>query len=70
MHFVASLVSSREFMPHGYCYLWDRGLIWIHLVLDGLIALAKGITILQKPFSMSNLSRAIRDALALEPQGR
>lgn len=27
-------------MPHGYCYLWDPGLVWIHVVSDALIALA------------------------------
>jgi CheY-like chemotaxis protein len=33
-------------------------------------AIQKGIAVLQKPFSMSSLSRAIRDALAREPQGK
>ncbi len=27
-------------MPHGYCYMWDRGLVWLHLTSDVLIALA------------------------------
>ena len=27
-------------MPHGYCYLWDRDLVLLHLVSDVLIALA------------------------------
>src|ERR1700740_3073580 len=40
MNFLASLLSSQDFMPHGYCYLWDRGLVWLHLVSDVLIALA------------------------------
>jgi signal transduction histidine kinase len=26
--------------PHGYCLLWDPGLIWLHLVADASIALA------------------------------
>ncbi len=33
-------------------------------------AIQEGITVLQKPFSMNILSRAIRDALAREPQGK
>ena len=33
-------------------------------------AIQEGITVLQKPYSMSILSRAIRDALAREPQGK
>jgi len=27
-------------MPHGYCYLWDPGMVWLHVVSDGLIALS------------------------------
>jgi PAS domain S-box-containing protein len=27
-------------MPHGYCYLWNRGLVWTHVLSDSLIALA------------------------------
>jgi PAS domain S-box-containing protein len=25
-------------MPHGFCYLWNPGLVWLHLVSDTLIA--------------------------------
>jgi PAS domain S-box-containing protein len=31
---------SSDFMPHGYCYLWKPGLVWLHVVSDALIALA------------------------------
>jgi len=27
-------------MPHGYCYMWNPGLVWLHVVSDSLIALA------------------------------
>jgi len=27
-------------MPHGYCYLWDPRLVWLHVVSDSLITLA------------------------------
>ena len=27
-------------MPHGYCYLWNRNLVWLHLVSDALIFLS------------------------------
>jgi len=40
MAFISSLLTSPEFMPHGFCYLWDRDLIWLHVVSDVLIALA------------------------------
>jgi PAS domain S-box-containing protein len=32
--------SPSDFMPHGYCYLWNPGLVWLHVVSDSLIALA------------------------------
>ena len=31
---------SGELMPHGYCYLWDPGLVWLHVISDGLITLS------------------------------
>jgi PAS domain S-box-containing protein len=37
--FLETLFSS-EFMPHGYCYLWRAGLVWLHVASDVLIALA------------------------------
>src|SRR5258705_6536045 len=32
--------THDAFMPHGVCYLWNPGLIWLHVVSDTLIALA------------------------------
>jgi PAS domain S-box-containing protein len=29
-----------EFMPHGYCYLWDPWIVWLHVISDGLITLS------------------------------
>src|SRR5882762_5884143 len=37
--FLGKLFSS-DFMPHGYCYLWNPGLVWLNAVSDGLIALS------------------------------
>ena len=31
---------SPDFMPHGYCYLWDARMVWLHVISDGLIALS------------------------------
>src|SRR6185437_3314984 len=28
------------FLPHASCYLWNSGLIWLHGISDGAIALA------------------------------
>jgi hypothetical protein len=29
--------SAENFLPHGQCLLWDSGLLWLHMVSDGLI---------------------------------
>jgi PAS domain S-box-containing protein len=31
---------SSDFMPHGFCYLWDPRILWLHVVSDGLIVLS------------------------------
>ncbi|MEP6670099.1 MAG: ATP-binding protein [Chthoniobacter sp.] len=38
--FIRKLFSSDGFMPHGHCYLWTPGVVWLHVVSDTLIALA------------------------------
>jgi PAS domain S-box-containing protein len=37
---VFSLFSLPDFMPHGFCYLWDARILWLHVISDGLIALS------------------------------
>ena len=32
--------GSSDFMPHGYCYLWDPRILWLNVISDGLIALS------------------------------
>ena len=27
-------------MPHGFCYLWDPRIVWLHVISDALIALS------------------------------
>ncbi len=34
------LFSSQGFMPHGHCYLWQPGTLWLNVGSDGLIAAA------------------------------
>jgi len=34
------LISSEGFMPHGHCYLWNPGVLWLHITSDAFIALA------------------------------
>jgi PAS domain S-box-containing protein len=36
----SSLAASPDFMPHGYCYLWDARIVWLHVISDGLITLS------------------------------
>jgi PAS domain S-box-containing protein len=31
---------SAAFMPHGYCYLWNPWIVWLHVISDGLITLS------------------------------
>jgi len=31
---------SPDFMPHGFCYMWDPRIVWLHVISDGLIALS------------------------------
>ncbi|MFZ0213698.1 MAG: PAS domain S-box protein [Candidatus Acidiferrales bacterium] len=38
--FLRQLFSSGDFMPHGYCYMWNPGLVWLHVVSDSLITAA------------------------------
>jgi signal transduction histidine kinase/ActR/RegA family two-component response regulator len=38
--YVDWLFSSPNFMPHGMCYLWQPGTLWLNVASDGLIAAA------------------------------
>ncbi|MEG4068066.1 ATP-binding protein [Microcoleus sp. Pol11C2] len=35
-----STFFSSNFIPHGHCYLWKPGLVWLHLTSDALTTLA------------------------------
>ncbi len=35
-----TLLTANGFIPHGHCYLWKPGLVWLHVGSDALIALA------------------------------
>jgi len=39
-NFFNNLLFTGKYIPHGHCYLWQRELVWIHIVSDSLIALA------------------------------
>ena len=39
LEFFRKLLVS-DFMPHGHCYFWEPGVLWLNAISDGLIALA------------------------------
>ncbi len=40
INFFDNLFFSRQYIPHGHCYLWQPVLLWLHVLSDALIALA------------------------------
>src|SRR5438105_3331778 len=44
-------------MPHGMCYFWRPEIVWLHVLSDGLIALAYFVI----PISLAYLARKRRD---------
>ena len=38
--FFDNLFFSRQYIPHGHCYLWQPELLWLHVLSDASIALA------------------------------
>ena len=36
----ANLLAISSLMPHGTCYMWNPGLVWLHLLSDAVIALS------------------------------
>ena len=35
-----TIFSPSQYMPHGYSFLWQPPLVWLHVTSDFLIALA------------------------------
>lgn len=52
-----SWFSNGQFLPHGHCYLWSPGVLWMNVVADILIATAY-FTI---PFALLYVARRRRD---------
>ncbi len=38
--FLSYAFNSDGFIPHGHCYLWKTGLVWLHIISDATIAIA------------------------------
>ena len=54
---VASWFSGEQFLPHGHCYMWSPGVLWMHVIADILIAMAY-FTI---PFALLYIAKRRRD---------
>jgi PAS domain S-box-containing protein len=39
-HVEKAAAASGGFLPHGFCYLWNPGLLWTHVIADVLIGLS------------------------------
>ncbi len=37
---IQTFFSTGSFIPHGHCYLWQPGLVGLHILADALIAIA------------------------------
>jgi PAS domain S-box-containing protein len=40
MEFFKALFSSGGFQPHGFCYQWNAGVVWLNVLSDLMIGLA------------------------------
>ena len=56
LEFLTKLFSS-DFMGHGYCYLWQPGIVWLHAISDTMIALSYYVI----PFALVYFVRKRRD---------
>ncbi len=50
-------MSGGTFMPHGFCFLWRPDVLWLHVISDGVIALAYFCI----PFALAYFVRRRRD---------
>jgi PAS domain S-box-containing protein len=57
MQYLKALFSSSPYMPHGYCFMWNPGLVGLHVISDSLIALSY----LSIPFTLVYFVRKRRD---------
>lgn len=57
MGFLLTHLLSRDYLPHGHCYLWQPGLLALHVTSDSMIALSYFLI----PASLIYLVRRRRD---------
>jgi signal transduction histidine kinase len=56
LEFFRKLFNS-DFMPHGHCFLWQPGIVWLHVISDILISLSYFLI----PVGLVQLVRKRRD---------
>jgi PAS domain S-box-containing protein len=66
MQVLSALFSAAPYMPHGYCSLWNPGLIRLHVIADSLIALS----FFSIPFTLGYFVRKRRDLADLQLEQR
>ncbi len=37
---IQNFFNSDDFMPHGHCFLWEPGILWMHVISDAVTALS------------------------------
>lgn len=52
-----SWFSGDQFLPHGHCYMWSPGILWMHVIADVLLAMAYFAI----PFVLLHVARRRRD---------
>jgi PAS domain S-box-containing protein len=57
MDFFRHWFSPGDFHPHGFCYMWNPTLVWLHAVSDGLI----GVAYFTIPITLRSLARRRAD---------
>src|SRR5690348_16551929 len=57
MELIRRLFIDNDFMPHGMCYLWQPGILWLHIISDALITFAY----FSIPFTLLYLVRKRKD---------
>jgi diguanylate cyclase (GGDEF)-like protein len=58
----SALFNAERFMPHGHCFLWLPGVLWLHVISDAVIAIAY----FSIPFALARFIR-LRTDLAFKP---
>ena len=59
MRTLLRLLLSSEFMPHGHCYLWQPGMVWLQVTSNLLIGLSYVSISLTLLFLTRQLKRAL-----------